>query len=143
MKKDYYQRKKTRLAKIEERKSFKQALLFIFLTILSIVSLIFLGIPALTKLVIFLGEIKSSEIKPTASDTLSPPAPLLEPLNEAVNTELVTIKGFSEEGSLIKLVVNGIISVKHYNYIGVLFNCAAIAEVGEPGFTFMACAFAG
>jgi len=109
MTKDYsrYNRKKTRLSRIEEKKSIKQALLFIFLTIILITVLIFLGIPALIRMVVFLGDIRPSDQKPEISDQLSPNQPIIQPLQEATNSASITIKGYAEEGTTIKLIING------------------------------------
>jgi len=98
---------KSRLTKIEEKRSFKQALLFSALTFVTIIILIFLGLPALVKLVTFLGDLKSSGQKIENIDTISPPTPVLQPLPEATNSTNITITGFSEEGTTIKLFLNG------------------------------------
>lgn len=98
---------KSRLTKLEEKRSFKQAILFIFLTFVTIIILIFLGLPALVKLVTFLGDLKSSGQKIENVDTLPPPTPVLQPLPEATNSTTITITGFGEEGTTIKLFLNG------------------------------------
>lgn len=109
MRKDYSRRsrKKTRLTKLEEKRSIRQAFFFGLLTIVLALALIFLGIPVLIKMVVFLGDIRSSDIKPITSDTLAPTAPVLQSLAEQTKEDKVKVSGFSEEGSIIKLVVNG------------------------------------
>lgn len=96
--------KKTRLAKLDERKSLKQAVLFIFLTIILVIVLLVVGIPALIKLVIFLGDLHSSGQKvETMTDVVPPSAPILQPLPEATNSAKVNLSGYAEANTNIKI----------------------------------------
>lgn len=108
MVKDYSKKYKTksRLRRVEEKQSLKQAFLFSFLTIVLIIVLIIFGIPALIKLAVFLGEIKSSKQTPEISDTLAPPTPILNSLTEATSSSQIKVSGFGQEGTTIKLVLN-------------------------------------
>lgn len=110
MVKDYSKRskKRTRLTKLEEKRSIKQALFFSFLTIILVFVLIYVGIPGLIKMITFLGDIRSSGQKIETSDTLPPTAPILQPLLEATNSSKIDIKGFAENGAVVKLVLNGV-----------------------------------
>lgn len=103
-----YTKRKSRLSKIEEKKSLKQALRFILLTIVLLALIIFYGIPALIKLVVFLGDLKSSDQRPDISDTLAPTPPIIEPIAEATNSSVINIKGYTEEGATVKLFIGGI-----------------------------------
>jgi hypothetical protein len=71
-------RRFSRLARKEEVRSLRQAFFFGILTIVFLLLLIFLGIPALIKMAIFLGEIRSSST-PVKTEDLLPPAPPILP----------------------------------------------------------------
>ncbi|MFC1711922.1 hypothetical protein ACFLZ1_05075 [Patescibacteria group bacterium] len=103
-----YRKRKSRLTKLEEKKSIKQAFLFVVLTIVLVIALISLGIPALIKFVVFIGDLKSTDLKPVAEDSLSPPIPVLQPVPEATYSGQLNLKGYTEEGAIIKLVIGGI-----------------------------------
>jgi len=110
MAKDYarrYKKKKTRLAKLEEKRNLKQAILFGFLSIFLILLLIFIGFPALIKFVVLLGEHKSSRQKIEKTDILAPNSPTFEPLPEATNSATISLRGFSIADSTVKIVLNG------------------------------------
>ncbi len=97
----------SRLQRIEEKKSQKQAVLFIFLTILLIVGVIFLGIPSLIKMAIFLSNLHSSGQAVETKDTVPPAPPRIQPTYEATNSSRLTLKGFAEAGSTVKLMKDG------------------------------------
>jgi hypothetical protein len=65
-----------------------------------------LGIPALAKLAGFLGTLKSSSEKIEKNDTTPPAPPQLETLPEATNKENLEIKGFTEDGATVILLIN-------------------------------------
>jgi len=100
-------RKKTRLTKIEERKNVKQAFLFSFLAVVSVIILISLGIPALIKLAVFLGELRSSSQKVEKKDLLAPNPPILQTLPEATNSAEIHLEGFAEPNSMVDINLNG------------------------------------
>lgn len=110
MVKDYAKKrkkKKTRLTKIEERKAIKQAVFYIFLTIMLVLLLIFVGIPVIIRLAVFLGELGSSNVPVEKSDQLAPPPPTLQPTDQATNSASFSISGYSESGALVKIILNG------------------------------------
>jgi len=110
MVKDYAKKrkkKKTRLTKIEERKAIKQAVLYIFLTIILVALLIFVGIPAIIKLAVFLGEWSSSNAPVEKQDQLAPAPPALQPTTQATNSAQFSLSGYSEKGTLVKIILNG------------------------------------
>lgn len=108
MVKDYYKRSKSksRLKKIEEKRSLKQAFVFSFLTIGLVIVLIIFGIPALIRLVVFLGDIRTSGLTPADTDFLAPAAPILNQLAEATQVSFINVSGFAEEGTTVKLKIN-------------------------------------
>ena len=93
----------SRLQKIEERKSKRQAILFTFLTLLLIIGVIFLGIPSLIKMVIFLENLHSSGQAVETKDSVPPAPPRLQVLSEATNSASLDLKGFAESGATVKI----------------------------------------
>lgn len=103
-----YKKRKTRLAKVEEKKSIKQALFFIFLTIILVFILISVGIPSLIKMIAFLGDIHSSSQKIETNQILLPNPPVLQPLVEATNSARINVVGFADKKVNVKLIINQI-----------------------------------
>lgn len=83
-------------------------MLFTALTVLLLVALALWGIPALVKLAIFLGELKSSSQPLTGEDTLPPSPPVILPLMEATNSAFILVEGFAEEGATVALFLDGV-----------------------------------
>lgn len=108
MAKDYRTYRPSRLQKIEDKKNTKQALFFIVLTIVLLIVMVFLGVPALTKLAIFLGDIRSTgkPINPTSEEVLIP-SPKIFADYDATNSAKITIKGYGQPDTKVKLIVNG------------------------------------
>jgi hypothetical protein len=84
----------------------RKASIFTCLTIILVVLIIIGGIPFLIRLATFLGDIKSSTKIVEKEDTTPPLPPKLQPLPEATNQDKVTVKGFSEPGSTVKIFLN-------------------------------------
>lgn len=96
----------SRLAITEERKNIKRAYLYVFLTILGIIFLVFLGIPTLVKFAGFLGDIAKSD-KPVEIQDKTPPAPpQFDNIPEFINKESIDITGHSESGATIIINAN-------------------------------------
>jgi len=94
------------MVRIEEKKSLKQAFFFVFLTILLIIFLIFIGIPFLIKMVAFLGDIHSSKQKVEMEDSIIPMTPIIDLPFEATKSAKINLSGFTEQGLQVKLIVN-------------------------------------
>lgn len=111
MAKDYarkYRRKrKTRLSKIEEKRNLQQAVLFGFLSVVAIIILFIVGLPALIRMAVVIGEKKSASAPKEKSDTLAPSPPDFEYLTEATNSAVLTLKGYAEEETIIEVILNG------------------------------------
>lgn len=84
----------------------KKTIVFSVLTFILILSVIIFGIPFLVRLATFLGEIKSSTKTVEKEDTTPPLPPKLRPLPEATYKEKITIQGFAEPGSIVKIFLN-------------------------------------
>jgi len=101
MKKSY-----SRLASVEEKKNIKNAYWYIFLSIVAVIFLFFLGLPTLIKFAAFITEVSKSD-KPVDVNDITPPAPpQFESLPEFTNKKNLLITGFSEEGASILLSFN-------------------------------------
>ena len=97
----------SRLQRVQEEKSKRQAVLFILLTFGLIVAVIFLGIPSLIRMAIFLSNLRTSGQAIETKDTAPPAPPRLQVLDEATNSANLQIKGFAEPGATLKLRLNG------------------------------------
>lgn len=104
--------KSSRLARKQEARSLRRAVLFGFLTVLLALALVFLGIPALIKMAIFIGNLRSSYTPIETKDVLPPVPPRLKPLAEATNEDQINIEGFAEKGATVEIFLNGIAEKK-------------------------------
>jgi len=99
--------RRSRLIRKEEARNLRQALFFGFLTIILGLALVFLGIPALIRMAIFLGNLRSSSLPVESQDILPPAPPRLKPIPEATNSAQITIQGFAEPGSTVEIFLDG------------------------------------
>jgi len=100
-------KKFSRLAYKEETRSIRQAIFYGGLTFVLALGIIFLGIPALIKMAIFLGNLRTSSLPIESKDTLPPSPPIFKPLPEATNSAQLIISGFAESGSIVKIFLAG------------------------------------
>jgi len=98
----------SRLARKQEAKNLRRAVLFGFLSLILVLCLVFLGLPLLIKMAVFLGNIRSSYLPSEKDDTIPPPAPLLLPLPEATSSAQLNLSGFAEPGATVEIFVSGI-----------------------------------
>jgi len=99
--------RRSRLLRKEEARSLRQAIIFGSLTIILALGLVFLGIPALIKMAIFLGNLRSSSLPVETKDILAPAPPRLKPLLEATNSAQVMVQGFAEPKSTVEILLSG------------------------------------
>lgn len=85
----------------------RKAVLFGLGTIIFLVVLVFLGIPALIKGAIFFSDLKSSSTPIEQNDIFAPNTPLFNALPEYSKEQSLTISGFAEAGSTVELFLNG------------------------------------
>ncbi|OGM06978.1 hypothetical protein A2130_04080 [Candidatus Woesebacteria bacterium GWC2_33_12] len=100
----------SRMAMTEEKKNIKKAYYYVFLTIVGIVFLIFLGIPTLVKFAGFLGDVAKSDKPVEIQDTTPPAPPQFDEIPEFSKEESIDIKGTSENGATIAITANGNLS---------------------------------
>ena len=98
--------RKSRLSQKEEARSLRRAFLFGLLTLILSLGLIFLGIPTLIKMAVFIGNIKSTYTPVENQDTLPPAPPRLKPLPEATSSAQINIQGFAESGSTVEIFLD-------------------------------------
>jgi len=96
----------SRLRRKEEKRSLRQAIIFGFLTLLVSLGLVFLGIPIMIRVAIFLSDLRSSSQPIENQDIFPPSPPRLEPLPEATNSAQIEINGFAEQNTSIEIFVN-------------------------------------
>lgn len=97
------QRMRSRLARKEGQRLMRQTVVLILLSVVLLVGLLLFGIPALIKVAIFFGELRSSTQPVEQSDSLPPAQPQLASLPEATTSASLAIHGFAEPKSLITL----------------------------------------
>lgn len=94
----------SRLAKTEQKKIFQQTLLIIGAAIAVVIIFLFVILPAVIRLAVNLSE---GTIGFEEQDTVPPQTPIVSAPPQATTESLVTISGFGEAGSTVRLVVNG------------------------------------
>lgn len=99
---------RSRLARVEEKKSLKKAFIFVVLTISLILTLIFFGIPTLVRVAVLFAEIKSSSTQTTEqTDSIPPSPPQLDDLSEHTKDQNISLTGFAEQNSTVEVFLNG------------------------------------
>ncbi len=98
--------RQSRLSKVEEKKSLKQAILFFILTIFLLLTVFFVGMPLIIKFAVYLGSWQKTSLPGQNSDNLPLTQPRLLPLPEATNSSQITINGFAPAGAKIRLYLN-------------------------------------
>ena len=97
----------SRLHSLEEKRNIRKSIVFLFLTGVLIIGIIFVGLPLVAKFAIFLGNLKKSNTPVEVSDITPPAPPRFEPFSDAVNSQSITINGTSESGATVSLYING------------------------------------
>ncbi len=97
----------SRLEKIEQKKAKRVAFLYSMLTMILIVTMIFFGIPFLSKFAGFLFNLSSSENPVEIFDTTPPAPPRIDGFSEYTNNSRINISGTAEPASTITLDING------------------------------------
>lgn len=100
----------SRLARFEEKKAYRRLFLSILGTAVIILSLIFLGIPALVKFSLLISNLRTggqATLDSTYVDTTPPFSPRLEAPSTATNTAQIAISGFAEPEATLEIFLNG------------------------------------
>lgn len=97
----------SRLASVEERKNLRKAFLYIILSVILGIFLIYFGLPLLAKFTGFVTQFKKTSLTADKNDTTPPAPPRFENVPDATNSEKLELKGISESGSTVFLLLNG------------------------------------
>lgn len=95
----------SRLARVEEGKNMRLAVIFGALTIAVIILLIIFGVPAVTNLAGYVFDLKGKPVI-TNDDKTPPGPPFIKPLPEATNKSTLTVSGTSEAEATVEIFVN-------------------------------------
>jgi len=102
----YYER--SRLSKKEERTAYRKIFLAVGLSIAGVLAIIYLGIPLLINMAVFISNLKGEGDLPqnnNQSAYISPPT--LDSPYEATNTAHITLKGMGTPGTKVEVFWNG------------------------------------
>ncbi len=99
-------RRRSRLSTTEEKKNIRRAIIFVILTIIAVIALIFLGLPLLAKYAGLLTDVRKSSEPVQRQDSTPPSQPKLDPLPEATNEREVEVSGTTEPGATVVLFLN-------------------------------------
>ena len=94
------------LSKKESKRNLRQAIFFSLLTITLIFLLFVYGIPAIIKIAVFIGNLRSSTTPIESKDTLPPAPPVFKYFPEATNSAELKLEGFAEAGSDVKIYLD-------------------------------------
>jgi len=97
---------KSRLQKIEEKRSLHQAIFFFLLTLILILVIFFIGLPLLVKFSVFLGKRQETPSYPKNNQFLIPIPPHLNFGVSATNSALFNLSGSAPAGMKIKIFLN-------------------------------------
>ncbi|TSC53596.1 MAG: hypothetical protein LiPW16_348, partial [Microgenomates group bacterium LiPW_16] len=97
----------SRLAHFEEEKAYRRLFLTILGIIIVLLSLIFIGIPALVKFSLLISNLRTGGETLTYIDTTSPFPPHLEAPSTATNAAQIAISGYAEPGATLEIFLNG------------------------------------
>jgi hypothetical protein len=87
----------------EEGKNLRMAIVFILLTIATLVLLVFVGIPVLGKVTAFVSDLRGGGKAITKSDTTPPAPPKFNTFPDFTSQPSLTLTGNTEPGATVKL----------------------------------------
>lgn len=99
-------KKFSRLALKEEKRNVRQAVIYISLTLILILGLIFFGIPGLIKIAVLLDNLRTSSQPLESQDAVPPAPPIILTTYEATNSADLSLSGFAEAGSTVEIYLN-------------------------------------
>jgi len=96
----------SRRVAIEEKNNQKRAVIFVALSILTIIILFFFGIPLIAKFVSFISDFTNKNTPITLNDNTPPAPPRFDNLPDATNKEIFEVTGTTEEGVTVYVFLN-------------------------------------
>jgi hypothetical protein len=97
----------THRARAMEKKVVKKLILTLILALGSIILLIFVGLPLLSRFVLLLSPKGTDTTQNTSTDSSILFAPTLNPTYEATNSSPINLSGYSEKDAKVKILLNG------------------------------------
>ena len=97
----------SRLQSVEEKRNVRKAVLFVFLTIVGISLLFFVGIPLFGKVAVFVSDLHGSRNAISKNDTTPPAPPRFNLISQFTNQQTMGLSGTAEPGATVKLSFNG------------------------------------
>ena len=99
-------KKYSRLARIEEKRNLRSAVVYVLLTLILIIFLLYFGLPTTAKIAGFLADLRGSTLPVEPNDTTPPAPPVFEPLDEFTQKPVITVKGRAEPGAKVSVFLN-------------------------------------
>jgi hypothetical protein len=96
----------SRLTRLEEKRNVRSAVIYVLLTLLLIVFLLYFGLPTTAKIAGFLADLRGSSLPVDLQDTTPPAPPTFEPLDEFTQKAVITVKGRAEPGVKLMIYLN-------------------------------------
>ncbi len=97
----------SRLESVEERNNFKNAVIFIVLTIAVVVILVVVGIPTVGKVASFVSGLRGGNTPIALNDKTPPAPPTFGVFPDFTNQATINVSGTAEAGANVKLTFNG------------------------------------
>ena len=97
---------RSRLQRLEEKKSLRLAVLLVITTVALIGAGVVWGLPVLVRFAVFLGDLNSSGKRVDKTDLIPPAPPQLFVLYEATNSATLLVRGWSEPEATVVLTRN-------------------------------------
>lgn len=96
----------SRLSKKRSAQSLRLAFIYCVLILFLLIGCLFLGLPILIKMALFLGNLRGSYLPNEKEDQIPPSPPIFYSLVDATNSAKINIDGSAEEGAVVNLFIN-------------------------------------
>lgn len=97
----------SRLLRTQKKKQLRSAFFYFIFSLAILLTVLFLGIPFLIRMVSLLSELKTPETIIQKEDEVAPQAPIFSSPKTATNSSQINLKGFVEAGAMVILSVDG------------------------------------
>jgi len=96
----------SRLNRLEDKRNTRKAFLIVLGTIVIVILMLVIGIPTLIRMVVLIGDMKSSGKQVDRMDVIPPSPPQILYQYDATNSAQINLTGFSEAGATVYLTNN-------------------------------------
>ena len=97
----------SRLQSVEEKRNLRKAILFIALSAVAVIVLVFVGVPLFGRFTVFFSDLRGGGKATNQNDTIPPGPPRFNYFPAFTNQQTMTVTGGSEGGATVKLSFNG------------------------------------